>query len=181
MEIITTAIPEVKVIQPKIFKDQRGYFFESFNQQIFDEKIGNIKFVQDNESMSSYGVVRGLHYQMPPMAQAKLVRVIKGKVLDVAVDIRKESPTFGKYVAVELSEENKKMMFIPHGFAHGFAVLSDFTVFTYKVDNYYSPMDERSINPFDESLAIDWKIPTPEIIMSEKDKAACSFSNADFF
>ena len=139
MNFIQTEIPEVIIIEPKVFGDSRGYFLESFNKKEFERNIGKIDFVQDNESKSTYGVLRGLHYQLPPFAQSKLVRVIKGEVLDVAVDIRKGSPTFGKHVAVELSEENKKQLFIPRGFAHGFLTLSKEAIFTYKVDNYYAP------------------------------------------
>ncbi|WP_308596366.1 dTDP-4-dehydrorhamnose 3,5-epimerase [uncultured Parabacteroides sp.] len=169
MEVIKTAIDGVVIIEPKIFKDSRGYFFESFSQNEFEDKVRKINFVQDNESMSSYGVMRGLHFQRPPYAQSKLVRCVKGRVLDVAVDIRKGSPTFGQHVAVELSEENHRQFFIPRGFAHGFAVLSDTAVFQYKCDNFYHPEADGGISIKDESLGIDWKIPMKEAILSDKD------------
>lgn len=170
MNVIKTEIEGVVIIEPKVFGDERGYFFESFSQREFEEKVCKTVFVQDNESKSKYGVLRGLHFQKPPYAQAKLVRVIKGKVLDVAVDIREESPTFGKHVAVELSEENKRQIFIPRGLAHGFAVLSDEAVFQYKCDNYYAPDYEDGISWNDPQLGIDWKIPVEDVILSEKDK-----------
>lgn len=169
MEVIKTDIEGLLVLEPRVFGDSRGYFFESFNVRTFEEAVGNVTFVQDNESKSSYGVVRGLHFQKPPHAQAKLVRVVKGKVLDVAVDLRKESPTFGKHVAVELSEDNHRQMFIPRGFAHGFSVLSDEVVFQYKCDNYYAPESEGAIAWDDPDLAIDWQIPYDKVILSEKD------------
>lgn len=169
MEIIKTAIEGVVIIEPRIFKDARGYFFESFSQKEFNEKVMPINFVQDNESMSSYGVMRGLHYQKMPYTQSKLVRCVKGAVLDVAVDIRKNSPTFGKHVAVELTEENHRQFFIPRGFAHGFAVLSDVAIFQYKCDNFYAPEADAGIQLLDESLGIDWKIPVGEALLSEKD------------
>ena len=169
MEVIKTVIDGVVIIEPKIFKDSRGYFFESFSQNEFEDKVRKINFVQDNESMSSYGVMRGLHFQRPPYAQSKLVRCVKGRVLDVAVDIRKGSPTFGQHVAVELSEENHRQFFIPRGFAHGFAVLSDTAVFQYKCDNFYHPEADGGISIKDESLGIDWKIPMKEAILSDKD------------
>ena len=169
MEVIKTAIEGVVIIEPKVFKDQRGYFFESFSQREFEAKVRKINFVQDNESMSSYGVMRGLHFQRPPYTQSKLVRCVKGKVLDVAVDIRKGSPTFGQHVAVELSEDNHRQFFVPRGFAHGFAVLSDTAVFQYKCDNFYAPQADGGISIKDESLGIDWKIPTDMVILSEKD------------
>ena len=169
MEVIKTAIDGVVIIEPKIFKDSRGYFFESFSQNEFEDKVRKINFVQDNESMSSYGVMCGLHFQRPPYAQSKLVRCVKGRVLDVAVDIRKGSPTFGQHVAVELSEENHRQFFIPRGFAHGFAVLSDTAVFQYKCDNFYHPEADGGISIKDESLGIDWKIPMKEAILSDKD------------
>ena len=169
MEVIKTDIEGVVIIEPRIFKDARGYFFESFSQKEFDEKVMPIKFVQDNESMSTYGVLRGLHYQRMPHTQSKLVRCVKGKVLDVAVDIRKGSPTFGQHVAVELSEENHRQLFIPRGFAHGFAVLSDVAIFQYKCDNFYAPQADAGIQLLDETLGIDWKIPFAEAILSEKD------------
>lgn len=169
MEVIKTAIEGVVIIEPKVFKDQRGYFFESFSQREFEAKVRKINFVQDNESMSSYGVMRGLHFQRPPYTQSKLVRCVKGKVLDVAVDIRKGSPTYGQHVAVELSEDNHRQFFVPRGFAHGFAVLSDTAVFQYKCDNFYAPQADGGISIKDESLGIDWKIPTDMVILSEKD------------
>lgn len=170
MEIIKTDIDGVVILSPKIFKDSRGYFFESYCKKEFDKLIGEINFVQDNESCSIKGVVRGLHFQKPPYAQAKLVRCVRGKVLDVAVDIRKGSPTYGQYVAVELSEENHYQFFIPHGFAHGFAVLSDIAVFQYKCDNYYNPASEGGIRVNDPTLSIDWHINEADIILSDKDK-----------
>lgn len=170
MKIIETAIEDVVIIEPRLFKDERGYFFESFSQREFEEKIRKISFVQDNESKSSYGVLRGLHFQKPPYAQNKLVRVIKGAVLDVAVDIRKGSPTFGKHVAVELTEENHLQLFIPRGFAHGFSVLSQEVIFQYKCDNFYAPQSEGALAWDDSDLNINWRIPTNQIILSEKDK-----------
>lgn len=169
MEVIQTAIEGLVIIDPKIFKDARGYFFESFSQREFDEKVRKINFVQDNESMSGYGVMRGLHFQRPPFTQSKLVRCVKGRVLDVAVDIRKESPTYGRHVAVELSEENHRQFFVPRGFAHGFAVLSKTAVFQYKCDNFYTPEADSGISLQDESLGIDWRIPISHAILSEKD------------
>ena len=169
MEVIKTDIDGVVIIEPKIFKDARGYFFESFSKREFDEKVAKVDFVQDNESCSTYGVMRGLHFQRPPFAQAKLVRCVKGTVLDVAVDIRKGSPTYGQHVAVELSEDNHRQFFIPRGFAHGFAVLSDSAIFQYKCDNYYHPEADGGISILDESLSIDWKIDPTEVILSEKD------------
>ena len=170
MEIIKTPIEGVLIIEPRLFKDERGYFFESFNQKEFENKICKTTFVQDNESKSSYGVIRGLHFQRPPFAQSKLVRVVKGTVLDVAVDIRKGSPTFGQHVAVELTEENHRQFFIPKGFAHGFSVLSEEVIFQYKCDNFYSPQCEGAIAWDDPDLGIDWKITVDNIILSEKDK-----------
>ncbi len=170
MNIITTEIEDVIVIEPRIFHDGRGYFFEAFNQKEFEEKVGNVIFVQDNESKSCYGVIRGLHFQKGSHSQSKLVRVVKGKVLDVAVDIRKGSKTFGKHVAVELSEENHRQLFIPKGFAHGFSVLSDEVVFQYKCDNFYCPESEGAIAWDDPDLGIDWKIPENRIILSGKDR-----------
>lgn len=170
MKIIETAIEDVVIIEPRLFKDERGYFFESFSQREFEEKIRKISFVQDNESKSSYGVLRGLHFQKPPYAQSKLVCVIKGAVLDVAVDIRKGSPTFGKHVAVELTEENHLQLFIPRGFAHGFSVLSQEVIFQYKCDNFYAPQSEGALAWDDSDLNINWRIPTNQIILSEKDK-----------
>ena len=169
MNVIKTAIDGVFIIEPRIFKDSRGYFFESFSQREFDEKVGKITFVQDNESKSSYGVMRGLHFQRPPYTQSKLVRCVKGSVLDVAVDIRKGSPTYGQHVAVELTEESHLSVFIPKGFAHGFAVLSETAVFQYKCDEFYHPEADGGINIFDDSLGIDWRIPTEKAILSEKD------------
>lgn len=181
MNFISTAIPDVFIIEPKVFHDQRGYFMEAFKQDLFEEKIGKVNFIQDNESCSGRGVLRGLHYQLGEFAQAKLVRVISGKVIDVAVDIRKSSPTFGKFVAVELSGENKRQFFVPRGFAHGFLVLEDHTVFTYKVDNVYAPHVERGILYKDPAIGIDWKIAEKELILSEKDKLAPLLENADLF
>ncbi len=169
MEIIKTNIEGVIIIEPRIFKDDRGYFFESFSQREFEEKVCKTTFVQDNESKSSYGVLRGLHFQKPPFAQSKLVRVIKGAVLDVAVDIRKGSPTFGQYVSVELTGDNHRQFFIPRGFAHGFSVLSEEVIFQYKCDNFYSPQSEGAIAWNDPDLNIDWRIPVEEVILSEKD------------
>lgn len=170
MEVIKTEIEGVVIIEPRLFKDERGYFFESFSQRDFNKQVRTIHFVQDNESKSSYGVLRGLHFQKPPFAQSKLVRVIKGAVLDVAVDIRKGSPTFGQHVAVELTEDNHRQFFIPRGFAHGFSVLSDEVIFQYKCDNFYAPQSEGAIAWNDPALKIDWRIPTEKVILSEKDK-----------
>ena len=178
MQIIKTEIEGVFIIKPQLFKDGRGYFFESFSQREFEEKVSKTTFVQDNESKSSYGVVRGLHFQRPPFAQSKLVRVIKGAVLDVAVDLRKNSPTYGKHITVELTEENHLQLFIPQGFAHGFSVLSNEAIFQYKCDNFYNKESEDSILWNDKNLNIDWKIPEKEIILSEKDKTSQTF---DFF
>lgn len=170
MEIIKTNIEGVLIIEPKVFGDSRGYFFESFNAREFREKTGlDITFVQDNESMSTYGVMRGLHFQRPPYTQSKLVRCVKGKVLDVAVDIRKGSPTYGQHVAVELTEDNHRQFFVPKGFAHGFAVLSETAVFQYKCDNFYAPQADGGISILDESLGIDWRIPTDKSLLSDKD------------
>ncbi len=169
MKVIQTHIDGLVIIEPTVYGDTRGYFMESFSEKRFREKVCDVKFVQENESKSKYGVVRGLHYQNPPYSQAKLVRVIKGVVWDVAVDIRRESPTFGQHVAIELSEENKRQLFIPKGFAHGFSVLSDEAIFQYKCDNYYHPESEGAILWNDPQLNIDWKIPKEEIILSEKD------------
>ncbi|BDF54305.1 MULTISPECIES: dTDP-4-dehydrorhamnose 3,5-epimerase [Butyricimonas] len=170
MKVIETEIEGVFILEPRVFGDDRGYFFESFSLKHFEEKVSKTVFVQDNESKSKYGVLRGLHYQLPPYTQAKLVRVVKGRVLDVAVDIRKGSPTFGKYVAVELSEENKLQFFLPKGFAHGFAVLSEEAIFQYKCDEYYAPDYEGAICYDDPDLGIDWRLPLEDIILSEKDK-----------
>lgn len=169
MNIIQTEIPGGIIIEPRIFEDARGYFFESFSQREFDEKVGPVIFVQDNESKSSYGVMRGLHFQRPPFTQAKLVRCVHGAVLDVAVDIRRGSPTFGQHVAVELTEDNHRQFFIPKGFAHGFAVLSDTAVFQYKCDEFYHPEADGGINILDDSLGIDWHIPAGKAILSDKD------------
>ena len=169
MNVIKTDIEGVVIIEPRIFEDARGYFFESFSQREFEEKVGKVVFVQDNESKSSYGVMRGLHFQRPPFTQSKLVRCVKGAVLDVAVDLRKGSPTYGKHVAVELTEDNHRQFFIPQGFAHGFAVLSDEAVFQYKCDNFYAPQADGGISILDESLGIDWRIPTDKAILSDKD------------
>ena len=170
MKVIDTEIEGLVILEPQVFGDDRGYFFESFSLKRFEEKVSKTVFVQDNESKSKYGVLRGLHYQLPPYTQAKLVRVVKGRVLDVAVDIRKGSPTFRKHVAVELSEENKLQFFLPKGFAHGFAVLSEEAVFQYKCDEYYAPDHEGAIRYDDPELGIDWKLPVEDIILSEKDK-----------
>jgi dTDP-4-dehydrorhamnose 3,5-epimerase len=181
MKFIKTDIPEIVIIEPKVFGDDRGYFMETFRQDLFEKNVRKINFIQDNESKSKKGVLRGLHYQLPPFAQSKLVRVIKGSVIDVAVDIRKGSPTFGKYVAVELSEKNKRQLFIPRGFAHGFLVTSDEAIFVYKVDNYYSPKYDRSIRFDDPEIGIDWNFPKDEILVSEKDKNALFLKDAEIF
>ena len=180
MEVIKTEIEGVVIIEPRIFKDDRGYFYESFSQREFEEKVCRTTFVQDNQSKSSYGVVRGLHFQKPPYSQSKLVRCIKGAVLDVAVDIRKGSPTFGKYVAVELTEDNHRQFFVPRGFAHGFAVLSDEAVFQYKCDNFYNKESEGAVAWNDPELAIDWRIPVEKVLLSEKDKLSKTIAEADF-
>ena len=169
MNVIKTNIEGVVVIEPRLFEDSRGYFFESFSQREFDEKVRKTTFVQDNESKSSYGVMRGLHFQRPPFTQSKLVRCVKGAVLDVAVDIRKGSPTYGQHVTVELTEDNHRQFFIPKGFAHGFAVLSDVAVFQYKCDEFYHPEADGGISILDESLGIDWRIPADKAVLSEKD------------
>ena len=169
MKFIETKIKDLTIVEPTVFKDSRGYFLESFNKKIFEKKFKNISFVQDNESKSSKGVLRGLHFQKPPFDQAKLVRCIGGKVLDVAVDIRKGSNTFLKHVTVELSEQNKRQLFIPRGFAHGFIVLSDFAVFGYKVDNIYAPKYDAGINWKDKELNIDWGIEHSQVLVSKKD------------
>ncbi|MCF6245414.1 MAG: dTDP-4-dehydrorhamnose 3,5-epimerase [Sulfurovum sp.] len=182
MNINKTKLEGVYTIEPKIFGDDRGYFAETFRQDILEEAIGHkINFVQDNESKSSLGVFRGLHYQLPPFSQTKLVRVIEGTVLDVAVDIRKGSPTFGEHVAVELSAENKKQLFIPRGFAHGFLVISPTAIFTYKVDNYYAPKHDRGIIYNDKDLKIDWGMDEKALLLSEKDTNQPTFKEADFF
>ena len=169
MEIIKTGIEGLLILEPRIFQDARGYFFESFSQREFEEKVGPVHFVQDNESMSTYGVMRGLHFQRPPYTQSKLVRCVKGAVLDVAVDIRQGSPTYGQHVAVELTAENHRQFFIPKGFAHGFAVLSETAVFQYKCDEFYHPEADAGISILDESLGIDWRIPMDKAILSDKD------------
>lgn len=168
------------IVEPRIFRDDRGYFYESFSQREFEENVCRTTFVQDNQSMSSYGVVRGLHFQKPPFCQSKLVRCIKGAVLDVAVDIRKGSPTFGKYVAVELTEDNHRQFFVPRGFAHGFAVLSEVAVFQYKCDNYYNKESEGAIAWNDEQIAVDWRLPSEKVILSEKDKLSKPLAEAEF-
>ena len=169
MNVISTNIDGVVIIEPRVFEDARGYFFESFSQREFNEKVKPVDFVQDNESKSTFGVIRGLHFQRPPYAQSKLVRCVRGAVLDVAVDIRKESPTYGQHVAVELTEDNHRQIFIPKGFAHGFAVLSDIAVFQYKCDEFYHPEADGGISILDDALGIDWHIPTDQAILSEKD------------
>ena len=179
MEVIKTAIEGVVIIEPKVFGDSRGYFFESFSQRDFEQQVRRVNFVQDNESMSSYGVMRGLHFQKPPYAQSKLVRCVKGKVLDVVVDIRKGSPTFGKHVAVELTGENHRQVFIPRGFAHGFVVLSESAVFQYKCDNFYAPQADAGISILDESLGIDWRIPVEQALLSDKDRKHELLKNFD--
>lgn len=180
MKVVETDIKGVFILEPQVFGDSRGYFFESFSQKQFDELVGETVFVQDNESKSSYGVVRGLHYQLPPYTQAKLVRVVKGCVWDVAVDLRKGSETYGQHIAVELSEENKKQFFIPKGFAHGFAVLSEEAIFQYKCDHYYAPGHEGGIKFDDAALGIDWRIPREEMILSEKDLQLGGFEGVMF-
>ena len=184
MNVIKTNIEGILILEPKVFNDARGYFFESFSQREFDEKVApilghTIRFVQDNESMSSYGVMRGLHFQRPPFTQSKLVRCVKGAVLDVAVDIRKGSPTFGQHVAVELTEDNHRQFFISKGFAHGFAVLSETAVFQYKCDEFYRPEADGGISIMDQSLGINWKIPTDQALLSEKDTKHQMLANFD--
>ncbi|MBI5206796.1 MAG: dTDP-4-dehydrorhamnose 3,5-epimerase [Candidatus Firestonebacteria bacterium] len=181
MKFIKTEIPEVVIIEPKIWDDERGLFFESFRNDLFDRNIKKINFVQDNESISKYGSLRGLHFQLPPFAQSKLVRVIKGKIIDVAIDIRKGSPTFAKFVTIELSENNKKQIFIPRGFAHGFIVISEECILNYKVDNYYSKESERGIIYSDKTLNIDWRINKKDIVLSEKDKILPDLYNTEMF
>lgn len=181
MDYIKTEIEGVYVIEPKVFKDARGYFMEAWKQSEFEANIGKINFIQDNESKSSFGVLRGLHYQKGEYSQSKLVRVIKGHVLDVAVDIRKSSPTFGKHVMVELSEDNKRQFFIPRGFAHGFLVLSDEAIFTYKVDNPYAPQAEAGIRWNDPALAIEWPIDPAQVLTSEKDLKQPLMKDAELF
>ncbi len=181
MKIIQTPIEGLFVLEPDVYKDKRGYFIESYNQRLFAELGLNVQFVQDNESCSTYGVIRGLHYQLEPYAQAKLVRVVKGKVYDVAVDIRPNSPTFGQWYGTELDEDSKRMMFIPRGFAHGFSVLSDVAIFSYKCDNFYYKPSERGILFRDKTLAIDWKIHLSEAVVSEKDLTLPEFQKAELF
>lgn len=170
VKVTSTSIEGVVILEPEVFSDERGYFFESFSQREFEEKVCKTQFVQDNESRSVYGVLRGLHFQWPPHAQAKLVRVVKGRVLDIALDIRKGSPTFGRHIATELSDENRRQLFIPRGFAHGFAVLSDEVIFQYKCDNYYVREAEGGILWNDPALGIDWQLPETDVVLSEKDK-----------
>ena len=181
MDYIKTEIEGVFVIEPKVFCDARGYFMEAWKQAEFNEHVGQVDFIQDNESKSSFGVLRGLHYQKGSLSQAKLVRVIKGKVLDVAVDIRKSSPTFGKHVMVELSEDNKRQFFIPRGFAHGFLVLSEEAIFTYKVDNLYAPQAEAGVRWNDPALAIEWPIDPAQVLTSEKDLKQPLLKDAEVF
>ena len=171
MKVIKTAIEDVVIIEPDVFGDSRGYFFESYSQKKFDEQVRPVRFVQDNESKSKYGVLRGLHFQKGKDAQSKLVRVVKGRVLDVTVDIRKGSPTFGKYVAVELTEDNHRQLFVPRGFAHGFSVLSDEVIFQYKCDNLYAPESEGAIAWNDPDIGIDWQLPAEDVLLSAKDSA----------
>jgi len=180
MELIKTDIAGVMILQPRIFGDERGYFFESFSQRDFEKQVCKTVFVQDNESSSCYGVLRGLHFQKPPHAQSKLVRVVRGRVLDVAVDIRKGSPTFGRHVAVELSGENKRQFFIPRGFAHGFAVLSEEAVFQYKCDNFYAPESEGALAWDDPDLGIAWRLPAEKVILSEKDRHHLRLKDAEW-
>ncbi len=181
MEFKQTEIEGVYIIEPRVFTDARGYFFEAWKREEFEQHIGHVDFIQDNESKSSKGVLRGLHYQKGELSQAKLVRVIKGKVLDVAVDLRKQSATFGKHVMVELSEDNKRQFFIPRGFAHGFLVLSDEAIFTYKVDNVYAPQAETGIRWNDPTLGIEWPISQDEVLTSEKDLKQPLFKDAEVF
>jgi len=176
MQFIKTNISDVLIIEPQVFGDERGYFFESFNQKAFEEHVGKIDFVQDNESKSSKGVLRGLHFQKPPFTQAKLLRCIEGKVLDVAVDLRKESPTYKKYVSVVLSGENKKQVFVPKGFAHGFLVLSETATIAYKVDEYYAPDYDSGIAWNDEDIAVDWGVCNDDVQLSVKDQELKPFS-----
>ena len=171
MKVIKTAIEDVVIIEPKVFGDHRGYFFESFSERDFNSQVREVRFVQDNESKSKYGVLRGLHFQKGKDAQSKLVRVVKGRVLDVAVDIRKGSPTFGKYVAVELTEDNHRQLFVPRGFAHGFSVLSEEAIFQYKCDNLYAPQSEGAIAWNDPDINIDWQLPAEDVLLSAKDSA----------
>lgn len=181
MKIISTPLKDLYILEPKVFGDQRGYFMESFRAEEFDNELFGTCFIQDNESKSNYGVIRGLHYQMPPFSQAKLVRVIQGEILDVAVDMRRSSPTFGKHFSLELSSENKLQLFIPKGFAHGFSVLSNEAVVLYKCDNYYAPESEAGVLWSDPQLAVDWKIPAGSTIISEKDSKNPYFADAIIF
>ena len=182
MKIIKTKLDDVILLEPKVFGDDRGYFSETFRQDEFEEAIGHkVNFIQDNESKSSFGVLRGLHYQLPPFSQSKLVRVIKCSVIDVAVDMRKGSPTFGKYVAVELSAENKRQLFVPRGFAHGFVVTSETAIFAYKVDNYYAPEYDRGVVYNDPVIDISWGVDFENLLLSEKDKIQPSLAEADLF
>lgn len=169
MNVISTNIDGVVILEPQVYRDERGYFYESWSQTAFDEHVRQIRFVQDNESMSRYGVIRGLHFQYPPYSQSKLVRCVQGAVLDVALDIRRGSPFFGMHIAVELTAQNHRQLFIPRGFAHGFAVLSEVAVFQYKCDNFYAPLSDGGINVLDDSLRINWHIPNDLAILSEKD------------
>lgn len=180
MNVIKTDIEGVLIIEPRVFNDARGYFFESYNQQEFNEKVGPVNFIQDNESRSQYGVLRGLHFQKGDHSQAKLVRVVRGKVYDVVVDLRKSSPTFGKYVGVELTEDNHREFFIPRGFAHGFAVMSETAVFQYKCDNFYAPQSEGAIMWNDPDLAINWPVPADKVILSEKDRHHPLLKDSDY-
>lgn len=179
MKMTRTDIEGLVLIEPRVFGDSRGYFFESFSQREFEKEVGQVRFVQDNESKSSYGVIRGLHFQKPPHTQSKLVRVVKGRVLDVAVDLRRDSKTYGKYFSVELTEDNHLQLFIPKGFAHGFAVLSDEAVFQYKCDEFYAPESEGAIAWNDPDIGVDWQIPEDKVILSEKDKKHPSFKDLD--
>ena len=181
MNVIPTALQEVVILEPRIFGDDRGYFMESFSQRDFEKAVGPVRFVQDNESRSAYGVLRGLHYQLPPHAQSKLVRVIEGRVLDVAVDIRRGSPSFGQHVAVELSGENRRQLFIPRGFAHGFVVLSPSALFQYKCDNFYAPESEGGICWNDPQIGIDWTLDEKELTLSEKDRRHPDLAEAILF
>lgn len=180
MKVIRTAIEDVVIIEPDVFGDARGYFFESYSQKKFDEQVREVKFVQDNESKSKYGVLRGLHFQKGEDAQSKLVRVVKGRVLDVAVDIRTGSPTFGKYVAVELTEDNHRQLFVPRGFAHGFSVLSEEAIFQYKCDNLYAPQSEGAIAWNDPAIGIDWGLPAEDVLLSAKDAAHPLLKDAEY-
>ena len=180
MKVIKTAIEDVVIIEPDVFGDARGYFFESYSQKKFDEQVRPVKFVQDNESKSKYGVLRGLHFQKGKDAQSKLVRVVKGRVLDVAVDIRKGSPTFGKYVAVELTEDNHRQLFVPRGFAHGFSVLSEEAIFQYKCDNLYAPQSEGAIAWNDPEIGIDWQLPAEDVLLSAKDAAHSMLKDSEY-